>query len=280
MNIIDRGETMKRFRHVIRKFISPQGNLFRYSSSFCVLLALLPALIIILKIFEKEILNNPDLINFLYGYIPENLLAPFINYILAREYNTYTSMIVSMFLSIYLASNACYSFMLISMNDEGFSTYGILIRLKAMFMFVLLVIGLIILVALNYIINNVIVIIGGLLVILYLFYRILSFEKKPLSYGLIGSLFASSGIMAVGTFFIYYIDHYTRYDLLYGPLAGLVVLLISIYLISSIIYFGYCLNHEYGKSYLKRCYKHSWYYNIGGYIITKITKKIMMRFKN
>ena len=139
MNIVDRGELMQRLKNVIKKFISPQGNLFRYSSSFCFLLALLPGLIIVLKIFQNEILNNPELINFLYSYVPEKLLAPFIQYILSREYNTYLSMIISLSLSIYLASNACYSFMLISMNDEGFSTYGILIRIKAIFMFILLV---------------------------------------------------------------------------------------------------------------------------------------------
>ena len=169
MNIVDRGELMQRLKNVIKKFISPQGNLFRYSSSFCFLLALLPGLIIVLKIFQNEILNNPELINFLYSYVPEKLLAPFIQYILSREYNTYLSMIISLSLSIYLASNACYSFMLISMNDEGFSTYGILIRIKAIFMFILLIIGLIILAILNYFISEIIVMIVGLLIFFYLF---------------------------------------------------------------------------------------------------------------
>lgn len=273
MNINDRGELMQRLKRVIKKFISPQGNLFRYSSSFCILLALLPGLIIVLKIFQNKILNNPEIVNFLYGYIPEVLLAPFIQYILSRQYNTYLSMIVSMFLSIYLASNACYSFMLISMNDENFSTYGILIRIKAIIMFIYLIIGLIVLAIVNYIINGVIVIIFGLLVFFYLFYRILSFEKRPITYGVVGSIFTSSGIMMIGIFFFYYVEHYTRYDILYGPLASLVVLLISIYLISSVIYFGYCLNREYGKSYQMRSYKHKWYYIWGDKLIKRVKKR-------
>lgn len=274
MNINDRGESMQRLKRVITKFISPQGNLFRYSSSFCILLALLPGLIIVLKIFQNEILNDPEIVDFLYGYIPEVLLAPFIQYILARQYNTYLSMIISMSLSIYLASNACYSFMLISMNDENFHTYGILIRIKAIVMFIYLIIGLLILAIVNYIINSIIVIIFGLLIFFYLFYRILSFEKRPLTYGLIGSLFAGSGIMMIGIFFFYYVEHYTRYDILYGPLASLVVLLISIYLISSVIYFGYCLNREYGKSYQMCSYKHLWYYTLGDKLIKKLIKKL------
>ena len=57
---------MERFQRVVMKFISPQGNLFRYSLSFCVLLALLPALIIfpaltsmrVFKTFKGVILNS------------------------------------------------------------------------------------------------------------------------------------------------------------------------------------------------------------------------------
>ena len=79
--------------------------------------------------------------------------------------------------------------------------------------------------------------------------------------------------MIIGLTFIYYIEHYTRYDILYGPLAGLVILLISIYLVSSIIYFGYCLNQEFSNSRLYSCYKHMWYYNWGDKIIKGVLKK-------
>ena len=50
---------MYRFKRVVIKFFSSQGNLFRYSSSFCMLLGLLPGLIIVLRIFQNEILNLP-----------------------------------------------------------------------------------------------------------------------------------------------------------------------------------------------------------------------------
>ena len=63
-------------------------------------------------------------------------------------------------------------------------------------------------------------------------------------------------------------------QVLYGPLASIVVLLISIYLISSIIYFGYCLNHEYTKYVKKPEYKGSWYYNSGSWVIRKVIKFI------
>ena len=131
---------MHRFKRVVLKFFSSQGNLFRYSSSFCMLLGLLPGLIIVLRIFQNEILNNPKLVEFLYWYLPKELISPFIEYVLSKDYDTYLSLIISMGLSIYLASNAIYSFMLISKDDEGFDTYAILVRIKAIVVFVLLVI--------------------------------------------------------------------------------------------------------------------------------------------
>ena len=159
--------------------------MFRYSLSFCVLLALLPALIIFLKVFQTDILSAPNLINLLYDYVPETILAPFVEYVMSQEYTTFVSLIISMGFSIYLASNAFYSFMLISMTDEGFDTYAILVRIKAIVVFVLLVIGLVGLTLFNYLvpINSTIVMLAGLFIVFYCFYRYLSFEKKPLSYG-------------------------------------------------------------------------------------------------
>ena len=169
---------MHRFKRVVLKFFSSQGNLFRYSSSFCMLLGLLPGLIIVLRIFQNEILNNPKLVEFLYWYLPKELISPFIEYVLSKDYDTYLSLIISMGLSIYLASNAIYSFMLISKDDEGFDTYNILIRIKAIIMFISLIIGLILLAFINYFTRSIIVIEIGFFSLFYFFYRFLSFEKK------------------------------------------------------------------------------------------------------
>lgn len=266
---------MKKIVNVIMKFISPQGNLFRYSLSFCVLLALLPALIIILKLFQSDILNVPNLINLLYDYVPKELLAPFIKFVLSKEYTTYGSLIFSMAISIYLASNAFYSFMLISMTDEGFDTYGILVRIKAIAVFVGLVLQVTGLAFLSYFlaVNDSIIMLIGLFIVFYFFYRSLSFEKRPPGYGMIGAAFTSICVVLIGIFFFYIVEHYTRYNILYGPLASLVILLISIYLISSVIYFGYCLNHEYGRSYPIKIYKHRKYYQRGNAFLDKIAAK-------
>lgn len=263
---------MKRIKCVILKFISPQGNLFRYSSSFCMLLGLLPSLVILLKLFQNEILNNPNIVNILYWYLPEVLISPFVEYILTKQYNTYLSLIVSMIISVYLASNGCYSFILIAMDDEKFKTYKILIRIKAVFLFVALIIGLLLIVFVNYFFNNYFILGIGFFILFYFFYRFLSFKKHDFKYGIIGAFFACSGLILVAIGYIFYVENYTRYNFLYGPLASIMVLLISIYLISSIIYFGYCLNYEYSNSTKKCVYKHKWYYNWCSKLIEKSIK--------
>ena len=55
-------------------------------------------------------------------------------------------------------------------------------------------------------------------------------------------------------------------------------MLISIYLISNVIYFGYCLNHEYGKSYDNIEYKHLRYYQSGNKLIDQILTRLKKRF--
>ena len=271
---------MVKLKHAVKKFCSPQGNLFRYSLSFCLLLALLPALIILLKIFQNDLLDETKLVNLLYDYVPKILLSPFIEYVLSQEYTTFISLVISSVFSIYLASNAIYSFMLISMTDENFSSYAILVRLKAVVLFIVLVMGIVGLTFLSYIIPNYtsIVILGGLFIVFYFFYRFLSFEKRPPSYGVIGAIFTSVGIVLIGMFFFYIVDNYTRYYALYGPLASLMILLISIYLISNVIYFGYCLNHEYGKSYPEIIFKHFNYYEAGNRLIERIINWLKRKF--
>ena len=65
------------------------------------------------------------------------------------------------------------------MTDEGFDTYAILVRIKAIVVFVLLVIGLVGLTLFNYLvpINSTIVMLAGLFIVFYCFYRYLSFEN-------------------------------------------------------------------------------------------------------
>ena len=57
-----------------------------------------------------------------------------------------------------------------------------------------------------------------------------------------GAMFSTICIMGLATLFVTIVKYFTSYQDVYGPLASLVTLLLAIYLISCIIYFGFCLN--------------------------------------
>lgn len=92
--------------------------------------------------------------------------------------------------------------------------------------------------------------------IFYAFYRVLSFEERPLKYGLIGAAFTTIGVVCIGILFLSLVHALTRYQTLYGPLASILIMMLSIHVLAGTIYFGYCLNHAYDFRYETRVFKH------------------------
>lgn len=269
---------LKKLMEAFLEFFSQEGSLFRYSLSFCFLLALFPSLIVIVIMFQNEILDLDKILTFIYQYLPKEIIEPFIEYVMAKDYSNLMSVFITLSLSGYLASNSFYSFMLISANHEEFETYGILIRIKAILLFSLVVIGVMVagivshLLGINILLTTVVVVLFGL----YFFYRTLSFERRPWKYGLPGAIFATVMIAIVGVVFFYIIKTFTSYHTIYGPLASVVVLLLSIYVFSCIVYFGYCLNNVYSFCYSNKKIKMAKFYCYGEKWIDKI-KNIVSR---
>lgn len=270
---------IKKFTEAFFEFFSQEGSLFRYSLSFCFLLALFPSLIVVIVLFQNEILDIQKVLTFVYQYLPKELIEPFVEYVMAKNYSNILSVIITLSVSGYLASNSIYSFMLISANHEKFETYGILIRIKAILLFIIIIVGVLVigvtthLLQLNILITILVVFIFGL----YVFYRTLSFERRPWQFGVPGAVFSTVAMILVGLLFFYIIKTFTSYHTIYGPLASVVVLLLSIYVFSSIIYFGYCLNDVFTFSYPIKKIKMARFYEYGEYYIDKITEKFSKR---
>ena len=268
---------MGKIKDLLTRYTSSKGDLFRYSLSYCLLLSIFPALTIILFFFKSTGIDAVSLINGLYEFIPQDLIEPFVEFILTKDYSTFVSLIVTLVVACYVSSKAFYSLMLLSEEDEGFEIYKLLVRIKA---FVSFSIFILIICAIS-IVNQFIDVMTSYLflmtlpVVFYFMYRILSFEKKPWSYGIVGSIFSSVSIVFVGNVFLWFIKYFTRYDSLYGPIVSLVILFLAVYIISSIIYFGYCLNGIYGKSYDAPAFKHLKSYQWGN----KMLDKIMNHFR-
>ena len=60
-----------------------------------------------------------------------------------------------------------------------------------------------------------------------------------------GALFTSLGWILSTEIFAFYIDKFTRYDIFYGSLSNILILLLWIYLLSYIFVFGMIINASY-----------------------------------
>lgn len=235
---------MQKIKQLIQEFTSLEGSLFRYSLSYSLLLAVLPGLFLLVLLFQYSIIDISPLLDFLYRYIPVDLISPFIDYLLQRNDSTLISTIISLGIAVYVASQCFYSFLLFSAHHEGFKTYHFIIRIKAILLYLFFMLSLGGLGILLYLFSLSSLFAIYLLLILFfvLFYQTLSFCKHKWHYGVLGALFSSTAIYITGVLFLWVVQTFTSYDSVYGPLASLMILFLSVYVLSSLIYFGFCLN--------------------------------------
>lgn len=253
---------MKKIKEIFKMFTSKEGSLFRYSLSFCLVISLLPTLVVILYLYKETIASPDSMINFLYAFIPQDLLEPFVDFVLAKDYSNIVSLVITMIVSSFIASRIFYSFMLKSSVDEEFLVASIVVRAKAYIGFLLFLFAIVFITIINQfiMIPSQIIFLVGLFLSCYYVYRFISFEKKPIAYGVAGSTFTSISIIVVAAVFLYFVKQYTNYNNIYGPLVSLFVLLIVVYLVANIFYLGYCINVVLEDRNINLDYKHEKFY--------------------
>ncbi|MFV0379246.1 MAG: YhjD/YihY/BrkB family envelope integrity protein [Anaerorhabdus sp.] len=272
-------EFILKIKAIYKMVFSLEGSLFRYSLAYGLLLSLLPVLLAIVLLFQKSIFFSIEsTLNYLYRFIPQDLIIPFIDYISSQSSPSGITLIVSIVIALYLASRSIYSFMLISAKYENFMFPKIIIRIKSILVFLLLLtsffaLGLFF--AFVPIIGSIKVItsIVTLFIVLFIFFRTLTFEKRPLNYGIYGTIFTSISLILTGLLFLYFVREFSSYATLYGPLSSLVITLLSLYVISTIIYTGYCINVVFAKKVINPIFKHQNFFN-------KIDNILKNSFKN
>lgn len=242
---------MKKIIAVYKEFTSFDGSLFVYSLSFSFLLALAPTLIIFVMLFNFAYLDPNILIQFLGRFIPKEFLGDFILYLIPIEYNLLPALI-TLCTSFWLASRSVYSFLLISAQHESVEVPKWSIRVRAIYLFICLAIMIIACIFIGTWLNDYLPLVSAMVmfILFTLMYRSLSFRKRNMSFGIIGGLFSTIAILGIAALFFTLVNEFTSYETVYGSLASLVTLLLSIYTISFVIYFGYCLNLVFEDNYL------------------------------
>ncbi|AMC94319.1 hypothetical protein AOC36_10145 [Erysipelothrix larvae] len=237
---------MRRIIYAYKMVTSHEGRLFTYAFAYSLIIGIAPFLIVAVLLASRFWFNVDTIVNFMSYYIPEDLIIPFVTYIKTVETGDIVVIASLAVVSLWVASRTVYSFLLESSRVDSVGIENFVLRVAALLylVFFILLVGAVVFV-LSYFSLPIIPIITYFAVasiLLMIFYRMMSFRFTTFQDVWIGGVFAGGGLLALGKLFFSYINDYTNYQSIYGPMASIMILLISVYMISWIVYAGYCLN--------------------------------------
>lgn len=232
---------------------SREGTLFTYALAYSLVTGIAPFLIIIVVYMGTYIYNAEQIITVFQRYIPSDLIMPFVKYIKATEMSSPWFIISLLGISIWVASKSVYSFLLLSSEHDDIPISNFVLRILAMVYFVLIILGVaVVFVLIGYFPRLNSYVLPLLTFVFFLFvYRLLTFRYTRFSDVVYGSIFSSLSVTVLGRFFFRYINQYSNYQTIYGPLSSLMIMLISAWFIAWVVYCGYVINyvfrHDDGK---------------------------------
>ena len=110
---------MKKILQVYDMFTSYDGTTFVYALSYSLLLSLAPLAALLVVFFRWSPAGLESILTFAEQYIPEDLLSPFIDFFLNNSPVELIPLIFFIVVSLWVASRAIYSFLMISAHlDE------------------------------------------------------------------------------------------------------------------------------------------------------------------
>lgn len=257
------------FLNIIRVLRKPNMVILPGNLSFFFVLAIIPCLSLIS--YGASILNLS--VDFLYNFIANSFNKEIANIVLGVNLSRQVGIhfFITVLIGFYIASNGADSIIIASNTIYGiensawikrrFKALGMSFLIVILFIFMLIVpvfgntiISLIKEVNLNPDISNQIIAIFNLLegpitwliifVIIKIIYKIAP-DKKPkqrvINYG---AIFTTIGFILGTKIFSLYVNNYASYNVLYGSLASIVVLMIWIYYLSYIFVVGMALNSQ------------------------------------
>lgn len=232
-----------KIRDIIKEITSYEGSLFTYAFAYSLILGIAPFLIITV-VFLSHVIDVSIITEVVQKFIPEELIMPFIEYVTSSTPSDWFVIISLFALSIWLASRSVYSFLIWISVKEEVEVNRIKLRILAILYFVaiiLLIVGMVMIAGFIKIFTQLALVIIFFLMI-YLIYSLLTFKKIYFKGIIYGSSFVAVVLSILGRSFFTYIYNHTNYQTIYGPLASIMIMLISSYIISFIIYTGYAIN--------------------------------------
>lgn len=253
--------------HVLRlpEMLILPGNL-----AFFLILSLAPLISLFGLVASSLSLSTSSITNYVSNFLPKEVIEILLPFIDGSGINI--TNIVLVIIGFFVASNGPDS--IITASNFLYKTENknyIYRRVKAIFMtFWLLLLFVFVLIVLafgsfilnkllsfgvlgEFISNNYIIIILIKTVIAFIIifitikviYTIAPDKTIKSKYVNYGALFATFAIIIITTFYSIYVNNIAHYDVIYGGLANIAILMLLIYIISYIIVLGIAINHNY-----------------------------------
>lgn len=257
-------KTLKKLYKIILK---PEMRILPGNMAFFLFLSIFPVIMLVVYFANIISLSIDDLVNMIKVIIPPEVSEIIIPYFIGTDVSFTT--IASMLVGFYLASNSSKAIIVIS-NQLYKKDIGNVVatRIKAVFMTIILILLLMFILVilafgdkiLNYIflvtsLNDLQFVIKIIYVILKwsislfivfflvkVLYTISINDNIPSKYTTKGAIFTTVLFSIVSTFYSYYVTNFSNYDMIYGSLSSIIILMMFIYILSFIFVFGIALN--------------------------------------
>lgn len=257
----------KYFKNLFNIIGTPSVQFLPGNIAFFLVLSLFPILTLIGVIASNVGVNSDTLVSVIDSALPSNVSVILDAYITGKGFDTNIG--IFMLIGFVLASNGAHTIILASNNLYGFPNSSYLKRrIKSIFIILLLLVMLIFMIGFiafgNYIVNYIIAeledpqmsnivykvfkIIKWPFSILILFlnvkliYMIAPDWKVPSSHTTKGAIFTTICWIVVIELYSYWVTHLVNYDLFYGSLSNIVILMIMTYFVAYILVIGIAIN--------------------------------------
>lgn len=237
---------MKIIKKLYEMMSSDEAKLFTNGLAYSLLVGIAPLIIILVAFFGVYVVQVDQMIEFLSRYIPFDLVMPFVNYLKGSNTSNPTVLVSLLSISLWVGSKSVHSFLIMNRSyTDTREMNGILLRLLSVGYFIVLLVALLgIVVCMVWLkIDTSFILVPISVFFLTIFYKVVGTPKRKFFTYLPGACFASLSLLIVGQLFFVYVNDFSNYNTIYGPLASIVVMLISSWIIALILFFGYSLNH-------------------------------------
>ena len=235
--------------------------------AFFLILAIFPLLMLFGYIANFFDLSMTSVINLINSALPNEIAETIVGVISGKSFDS--SIGISMITGFILASNGSHAIIIASNTLYGFPADDFIKRrIKSMLLIVLLVglfIFITVVLAYGNIILKAIIDTFKLTGIAKTIYTIFAIAKWPVAFIIMlitikliyviapdwkilsknttrGALFTATGWTIATAVFSYYISHFANYDIFYGSLSNIVILMVWVYVISYILVIGIAIN--------------------------------------